>query len=132
MRSLALLAIPVVVLVAIVAIVMSLHRPTEAAPACVLDDCPFELTASSTGSAFVYRLTSRFTVILDGDLYPKAELSCTPEGILGAISNIPAVQAPLYAVRYDGIAPGTCTLRDRDFFAQITIVDPTVPSQQGE
>jgi len=123
MRSVVLIAIPIVFLVALVWIVTALHRPLEASPACALGDCPFELTASSSGSAYTYPLTSRFFVVLDSTQYSPDQLSCAPAGILGGISDQPPVIAPLFADTFEGVATGTCMLRDGDFFAQITIVD---------
>lgn len=97
--------------------------PAPAAEPCALGDCPFEIHEEDSGKTFTYSLTSRFTVILDGTKHPKENLSCEPEGIIGTISNIPAVSPPLYAARFEGTAPGTCVLADGDFSATIVITD---------
>ncbi len=84
----------------------------------------YEITAADSGKTFTYSVTSRFTVILDGNRYPKRALACLPEGIVGSISNIPSVAPPDYAARFEGTQPGTCHLSDGDFQVTITIAGP--------
>lgn len=76
-----------------------------------------------SGRTFSYPVTSRFTLVLDERLHPRTELrvACTPDAVLGPISNIPAVPAPRYAVRYEGLRPGTCTITDREWVVTIQI-----------
>ena len=95
-------------------------------PNCTFAECPgidqtYTITAADSGKAYSYPITSRFTVELDAAAYPKTELSCTPSGVIGSISNIPAVAPPLYAARFEALAPGTCTLTDRDFLVRISV-----------
>jgi len=61
--------------------------------------------------------------ILDARTDPQADLHCTPDGVIGSISNAPAVPPPMYAARYEGVQAGTCTLADDHFSATIVIVD---------
>lgn len=83
----------------------------------------YEISAADSGKTFTYNITTRFTVILDPNLYPKDELEIRPEGIVGSISNVPAVQPPLYAVRFETIRAGECILKDRDFQVKIQVVE---------
>jgi hypothetical protein len=82
----------------------------------------YEITQEDNGQTFTYSVTTRFSVFLDSDGYPKDELKCLPEGIIGSISNIPPVQPPLYVVRYETIQPGGCILQDKDFHVKIKVV----------
>lgn len=86
----------------------------------------FQLTSQDRGQTFTYPLTSRFGIVLDGQKYPRADLqvSCDQNMVLGPISNLPSVSPPDYAVRYEGVNPGTCTISDRDFSVTIVITAP--------
>lgn len=81
----------------------------------------YEITADDNGKTFSYGITSRFTVILDESKYPKKNLACSPDGIVGSISNIPSVKPPLYAARFEAVTAGTCLLKDGDFSVTILI-----------
>lgn len=93
---------------------------------------PYQLIAQDSGKTFVYTLTSRFSIVLDSRTYPRADLSvtCDRPQVIGPISNIPAIAPPDYVVRYTGVNPGTCTIRDRAFSVTIQIVTlpPASPS----
>ncbi len=78
--------------------------------------------ANDSGKRFIYTVTSRFSLILDSTKYPPGELTIAPAGVIGEISNIPSVELPLRAFRYEGVSPGQCTIRDRDFVVKIDIV----------
>lgn len=82
----------------------------------------YEIRAKDSGKSFTYTVTTRFTVILDQNQYPKSDLKCQPKGVIGSISNIPEVQPPLYAARYGAVQPGTCTLKDGDFEVTIRVI----------
>lgn len=116
--------IPAVFLAAIVGSAYMLRGTLSHKPACVLDSCPFEIHEEDSGGAFTYRLTSRFTLLLDSTKHPVSMLSviCAPEQSIGNISTIPAVDPPLYAVRFEGVLPGACTVSDGDFRVTIKIV----------
>ncbi len=81
----------------------------------------YTLEESDTGGTFQYSVTSRFDVILDSTIYQPGGVTCSPQGILGPISNIPSVAAPLFAQRFEALAPGTCTLSDGNFSATIQV-----------
>jgi hypothetical protein len=107
--------------------------PTTVAPVPTPAESPtpitdhFELTAADSGRTFAYPLTSRFGIVLDGQTYPRADLqvTCDHAQVLGPISNIPSVSLPDYAVRYEGVNPGTCSITDRAFSVTILITSPT-------
>lgn len=81
----------------------------------------YTIAAADNGKTFSYPVTSRFMVELDGKQYPQAELNCSPNGIIGSISNTVAVTPPLYAARFETVQPGTCLLSDRDFSVHILV-----------
>jgi len=84
----------------------------------------YEFTVQDSGKTVTYTATSRFGITLNSQKYPKSnmQVSCSPQGTLGSISNIPSVAPPLYAVRYEGIGPGICTIKDGTFFLIVRIV----------
>ena len=92
-------------------------------PAQTAVEGQYEIRATDNGRIFEYPITSRVSVILDENKYPKNNLSCSPEGLLGSISNIPSVMAPLYVVRYEILTTGQCLLRDGDFSVVIVGVE---------
>jgi hypothetical protein len=94
--------------------------PTTSLPA---PSTQSEIRAQDSGKTFTYTVTTRFTVILDQNQYPKSDLSCQPQGIIGSVSNIPEVQPPLYAARYEAVQPGTCTLKDGNFEVTIHVIE---------
>lgn len=83
----------------------------------------YEITEKDNGKEFVYPETSRFQMILDQGRYPKEnfKVDCNPEGVLGGISNLPSVPRSHYALRYEGVKPGKCTLTDKDFSVNVEI-----------
>lgn len=105
--------------------------PGAASANCTVGNCPFEITAADNGKTFTYTETSRFTVELDSTKYSKAALACSPSGILGSISNEPAVQPPLFAKRFEAVAVGSCVLADKDFSVTITVVGDSSGSSSG-
>lgn len=84
----------------------------------------YEFTEKDSGRTITYVVTSRFGIILNQQKYPKkqVQLSCTPAGTLGSISNLPSVAPPLYAVRYQGVQPGICTIRNGQFLLRVRII----------
>ena len=121
------IAIPLVFVGGLGGIVVGLRGTSAERPVCVLDDCPLEIQGSDSGSAYSYRIGSRFSVTLDSAKYPKDDFSitCTPEGAVGSISNIPAVTPPRYVLRFEGTKAGVCQLRDREFKVQVRFVGET-------
>ncbi len=84
----------------------------------------YQFTAQDSGRTVTYPITSRFGIILNGQKYPKnkIQLSCLPSGTLGSVSNIPYVAPPLYAVRYEGVRPGVCVVKNGTFHLTVIIV----------
>jgi hypothetical protein len=97
--------------------------PVPATPSTGSARPAFEISELDAQSTISYPVTSRFMLVLDEQAHPRAELrvACTPDGVLGPISNVPPVAAPRYAVRYEGLLPGTCTVTDRDFVVTVRI-----------
>lgn len=81
----------------------------------------YELRESDKAKTFVYPVTSRVGVVLDSTKYSSTGTDCEPYGILGSISNVPAVPSGQFAVRYEGVAPGGCTLQNGDWYTHIII-----------
>ncbi len=84
----------------------------------------YEFTEHDSQKTVTYVMTTRFTIILNAQMYPKEKLlvSCNPAGTLGSISNIPSETPPLYAVRYEGIQPGLCTISNGTFLLTVNII----------
>jgi len=84
----------------------------------------YEFTVQDSGRTVTYTATSRFGITLNSQKYPKRnmQVSCSPQGTLGSVSNIPSVAPPLYAVRYEGVGPGICTVKNGTFFLIVRIV----------
>lgn len=112
--------IPVAFLALVVWVLLGLqaHAPSETQ--CTPGECPLELRESDSGRTFTYGVTSRFSIVLDGTTDPHEHLTCVPEGVVGVVSNI-SFESPLYAARFEGLVPGTCTLQNDHFAATIII-----------
>lgn len=84
----------------------------------------YEFTEKDSGRTVTYTVTTRFQIILNQQQYPKRnlQLSCTPPGGLGSISNLPSVTPPLYAVRYEAVQPGLCTIKNGTFLLTVSII----------
>lgn len=84
----------------------------------------YGFTVQDSGKTLTYTVTSRFGITLNSQQYPKSHLQvlCNPQDTLGSISNIPSVVPPLYAVRYQGVEPGICTIRNGNFYLIVRIV----------
>jgi hypothetical protein len=81
----------------------------------------YELHESDKAQTFIYPETSRFMAVLDSTKHSTNGTDCEPHGILGSISDTPAVPAPLFAIRYEGVAAGGCTLQNGDWYVHIII-----------
>jgi hypothetical protein len=80
-----------------------------------------EISAEDNGKTFRYTVTTRFSVTLDGTAYPKDQLACSPEGVIGEISNVPPAKPPLYTARFEAIQAGSCSLKDGSFSVTILV-----------
>jgi hypothetical protein len=85
----------------------------------VTDD--FEITTADSEKVFMYTPTSRFTLLLDTAGNPKPAPFCTLGGVLGEVSNAPAVEPPLYAVRYIAVKPGVCMIQSGTFEIEVVV-----------
>ena len=84
----------------------------------------YEFTEQDSGRTVIYTVTSRFGISLNQQKYPKKnmQISCTPPGTLGSVSNLPYVAPPLYAVRYEAVQPGLCTIKNGTFLLTVRII----------
>jgi len=84
----------------------------------------YEFTEQDSGRTAIYTVTSRFGISLNQQKYPKKniQISCTPPGTLGSVSNLPSVTPPLYAVRYEAVRSGLCTIKNGTFLLIVRII----------
>jgi hypothetical protein len=85
----------------------------------------YDFTEQDSGRTVTYTVTSRFEIILNQQKDPKGNLqvSCSPAGTLGVISNLPSEPPPLYAVRYEGVQAGRCTIKNGTFLLTVKIIN---------
>ena len=81
-----------------------------------------QIKLSDNGKMFTYHLTDRFSVYLDDTDYPVQELVCTPDGIIGYVSNGSLGGLGNYPVMFEAVAEGQCSLDDRDFHVDILVI----------
>ena len=79
------------------------------------------INLSGDGKTFTFRLTTRFIVFLDDKEYPVKDIKCTPEGIIGYVSNGSVRGPDNYPIMFEAVGIGTCTLRNRGFQAHIIV-----------
>lgn len=83
------------------------------------------LTAADNGGQFNYVVTARFEIVFDQHTYPREKLtvSCDPANAIDPISNLPSLDRSTdWVVRYTGVVPGSCTIRNDDFSVNVLIV----------
>jgi len=80
-----------------------------------------QIKLSDNNKTFSYHLTDRFSVFLDDTKSPVKDLTCTPEGIIGYISNGSLGGLDRYPIMFEGVAEGKCRLEDHDFHVDIII-----------
>lgn len=80
-----------------------------------------QIKLSDNGKTFSYHLTDRFSVFLDDIKYPVKDLSCTPDGMIGYVSNGSLGGPGRYPIMFEAVAEGKCRLEDHDFHAEIMI-----------
>jgi len=81
-----------------------------------------QIKLSDNGKTFTYHLTDRFSVFLDDTEYPVPELVCTPDGIIGYVSNGSLGGLNNYPVMFEALAEGQCSLDDRHFHVDILVI----------
>lgn len=94
----------------------------------------YKFTDQDSGKTVTYPVTSRFTIILNTQQYPKEniQVSCDPGGTLGAIFNLPPEAPPLYHVGYQAVQPGICTIKDGTFLLTVKIIASSNASEPIE
>jgi hypothetical protein len=80
-----------------------------------------DIKVSDSGKTFPFGVTVRFSVFLDDARYPVSALRCSPEGVIGIVSNGSLRGPDLYPISFEGLQPGTCQLTDGDFSVRIVI-----------
>ncbi len=83
----------------------------------------FEITANDNGKTYSFPPGVHFSVFLDEEHYPKNELVCSPVGVVAHASVMPVATLPLYAVRFDTVAPGSCRMHNKDFSMTVVVED---------
>jgi hypothetical protein len=85
---------------------------------------PGDIVAGDTGRSYEIWITSRIEIVLEASVYPKANLqiACTPDIVIGQVSNIPPVPAGFYVVRFEGVQLGTCQVRNGSFEVTINVI----------
>ena len=103
--------------------VMPTTQPVVSTPTLQVTE-QYEFTEQDSGKTYINVITSRFSIILNTQKYPKNNflITCNPTEVIGSISNLPSVIPPLYAVRYEGVQPGTCTIKNGTFFLNVRII----------
>jgi|GEM_PF-2887969 len=86
---------------------------------------PGEIVASDSGRTIDFVLTSRFSIVLKEADFPVAnlKLNCVPDIVLGRIYNVEGVPPDYYAILYEGIDGGQCTIRNGSFDGTINITE---------
>lgn len=79
------------------------------------------ITLMDNGLTLHFKVTERFSIYLDDKLYPLAEFNCSPQGVIGMVSNGSIMGPGAFPVTYEGLIPGSCTCVDRDFSVDIVI-----------
>lgn len=84
----------------------------------------YTFTAQDSGKTVRYGVTTRFSLRLHQQQYPpqKLQLSCSPQGALGTITNVPYAAPPFYTAAYQANEAGTCTLKNGNFILTVVIV----------
>lgn|SRR5574341_252773 len=119
----------ILLLIAIITPACQTATPTQPTPnsgatitAEMKNDAQIKL--SDNNKTFSYHLTDRFSVFLDDENYPVKDLTCTPDGIIGYVSNGSLGGPDGYPIMFEGVAEGKCRLEDHDFHVDIIIAKP--------
>jgi len=83
---------------------------------------PAEVRVSDAGQTFTYHVGDKFTLLLDGNSYPQAQLSFAPGGVITLDSDAPPATAPNYAAQFEAVAPGEVVLKNGTFTVTIRVV----------
>jgi len=83
---------------------------------------PIEIKIADAGQTFTYHVGDKFTVLLDGNNFPQAQLSFDPGGVISLDSSAPPATAPNYAAAFVAVAPGEAVVKNGTFTVTIRIV----------
>jgi hypothetical protein len=82
---------------------------------------PSRLTEEDSGKTFTYTITSRFMLFLDDKKYPLENLTCTPDGLIGYVSNGSLNGPDNYPIMFEAVQTGECLLQNGDFQVHIAV-----------
>jgi hypothetical protein len=84
----------------------------------------YEFREQDSGKTVTYTITSRFSIILNEQKYPRHNLqaTCQPVNAIGTITNVPYVAPPDYVVRYEAVQAGICTIKNGSFMLTVKII----------
>lgn len=84
-----------------------------------------EIVAGDSGKTYAIGVTTRISLILERAVYPPENLAvtCVPAEVLGRVSNLPQGPPQYYAVRFEGVQPGQCLIRNGAFQVTIKVVE---------
>jgi hypothetical protein len=80
------------------------------------------LRADDSGKVFVFHPTDRFALILPKTVVASTTADCSPQGVLGMISNIPTVPDTDSVTRFAAVSPGVCMLTWGNFKATVRVI----------
>lgn len=83
-----------------------------------------ELGADDNGGTFYYLPETRFSIVV-AETSDTPEVSCTPEGSIGAVSNEPEAPEGQEAFAFETVSEGSCQISIGDFSATINVIDPS-------
>lgn len=83
----------------------------------------YAFTAADNGRTVRFTITSRFTLTLNQQVYPQANLRlvCNPQGAASATTGMPYASPPSYAVQYQVNEVGSCTIQNGNFTLTVII-----------
>ena len=83
---------------------------------------PTEIRVANSGKVYTYHVGDKFTLILDSNTHPQAQMSFEPGGVISVDSNVPQIAPPNYAAEFVAVAPGEVLLKNGDFSVTIRVV----------
>jgi hypothetical protein len=66
-------------------------------------------------------------LFLDDEKYPLENLICTPEGVIGSVSNGSLNGPDNYPIMFEAAQPGECLFQNGDFQVQIVVSGDPYP-----
>lgn len=79
------------------------------------------ITYQDNGKSLVIRQTDRFSVYFGDATYPLSELTASPEGMRGYVSNGSIKGPRCYPIMFEATTEGRILLKNRGFHLEIVI-----------